>query len=137
VPAFNDRTCEACHESYGWQGELADCPDCPHCGAAPQDAEAMAQVDRLLEVKRAEVLAKVEAEWASRTPEQDAAHRAGTEAGRTWTLAPKVGKRAVGSWVTARQVAWRAAELHEDLRRWFNWGWSVGEDEGVDGRRRT
>lgn len=130
--AFNDRTCEGCGESYGWQGELRDCPPCPGCGHAPPDAEAMEAVEREMAKARAKIVAKAAAEWSSRTPAQDAAYRAGAQAyqANRDSLVGGGGQRAV-SWVVVRAGAWRDAQLQDELRPWFNHGWHAAEFDSV------
>jgi hypothetical protein len=119
-----DRTCDGCHQRYGWTGELRDCPPCPHCGHAPPDAEHMAQVEAQLDAVRAAVSKKVAEEWEARTPEQDAAYRRGAEAYAAYRAG---GRRPGEFWIQGRRRAIDAAGIAQPLERWFNLGWQAAE----------
>lgn len=78
---FGHASCECprCGKHYGFWGPITEHPGCPACGWRPSQ-ESLEKFDKQLDEARERARLKSEAEWAARTPVQQAAYDEGRAA---------------------------------------------------------
>jgi hypothetical protein len=124
--------CPKCKRTFMNVGKVPDTIRCNRCG---HEFDVSAD-NRAIEKLRAEMLAEAEAEWAARTPEQEAAWEAGRVARRQYDAEgqpPLVGTTIRSGPLAANErcpyrYVPRAAEQHP-LRHWWHMGWTHEEFE--------
>lgn len=124
MTAFIDIVCQFCGHRYGWCGEMADARPCPHCGEPPNKRE-LAETEAIVNAARKQMDAEAAAEWAARTPEQEAAYHAGRAA---YTPGTNVSHMLRHNPYSPRN----SGQPDHPLRGWWARGWNAmwGESMG-------